>query len=143
MVAGVVKAGDVDCETVEKCMQHKKDRLLKLESWTPRQCVEKTNKLNANERYKLEENKDDDYTRGRLRFDLSKHGNSKKIDLNEDIEHDKIRQGRKKNVSTNKLSILKSRSQSLSRNKNLDDLVSFQASLLRYLFFLLEREPKL
>ncbi|XP_017762614.1 PREDICTED: uncharacterized protein LOC108552526 [Eufriesea mexicana] len=131
MVTGVIKAANVDCETVEKCMQHKKERLLKSEPWSPRQCVEKTNKLNANERYRLEEHKDDEYTRGRLRFDLSKHSSTKKIDLDEDIEHDKSKQGRKKtNFSTNKLSILKCRSQSLSRNKNVEDLSKQKVSTI-------------
>ncbi|KAK9296266.1 hypothetical protein QLX08_009688 [Tetragonisca angustula] len=124
-MAGIMKAIDVDNETVEKCTQHKKERTLKPEPRTTRHHVDKVNKINVDERYDFGDHKNDGwlYTRGRLRFNLSKHEGANKME-EEGFENDRNAQGKSKpNVQSNKVSILKGcGSQITSKNRNLEDL---------------------
>ena len=128
-MAGIMKAIDVDNETVEKCTQHKKERTLKPEPRTTRHHVDKVNKINMDERYDFGDHKNDGwlYTRGRLRFNLSKHEGANKME-EEGFENDRNAQGKSKpNVQSNKVSILKGcGSQITSKNRNLEDLVGVQ-----------------
>lgn len=57
------------------------------------------------------------YTRGRLRFNLSKHGNRKKMNAEEGVEENRNVQGKKKSDPLpNKLSILKGCASQTSKN---------------------------
>ncbi|XP_048264260.1 uncharacterized protein LOC100648982 [Bombus terrestris] len=124
-MTGIMKTIDVDSETMEQYMRHKKERILKSESRTrERHHVDKVNRINADERYDLGGHKDDGwlYTKGKLRFNLSKHENENKIE-EEGLAEDRNLQGNNRSsVQPNKLSILKgSSSQTSSKNKNVED----------------------
>lgn len=136
-MTGIMKTIDVDSETMEQYMRHKKERILKSESRTrERHHVDKVNRINADERYDLGGHKDDGwlYTKGKLRFNLSKHENENKIE-EEGLAEDRNLQGNNRSsVQPNKLSILKgSSSQTSSKNKNVEDAVSL--SLIAVLLF--------